>query len=83
MMSKLRLGWHIIVLWLFKSHFEDVLAQAVHPEFGLIWQEGEVGWRLLDSAYAIGYNAGVNEVIREHTGLNEIKSTPVEKSKPS
>ncbi len=79
---QIKLAWHIAVLFLFKKHIQDVIIEATHPEFGLIWQEGEIGYTMLDEAHACGYSKGFEDgqrVIR----LPEMKAAEVEKSKPS
>lgn len=54
MRFKLRWGWHKLIVWLFKSHFQDMITETVHPEFGVIWREGEIGHQIILQSYENG-----------------------------
>lgn len=60
---RLRLAWHNLVMRIFHAHFDDELTQAIHPEFGWIWRDEEVGGRMIKGAEDRGRSEALNKKI--------------------
>lgn len=55
---RIRKAWHKLVCRVFKSHIQDVITEALHPEFGWWWRSDEDGGKALASEYLRGFEDG-------------------------
>lgn len=53
--------WHQFDLWLCKDIVQDELTNAIHPDFGWIWQEGENGYKYIEQSRREGYQVGFKD----------------------
>lgn len=62
-----------------------VVENAIHPDYGIIWQEGQLGFEMLDTAHDCGYNKGYQDGLMEsHQCIADLPDArDIEKSKPS
>jgi hypothetical protein len=55
--------WKVFLPWSFyRDRFRWELTEALHPEFGWVWREGEQGGRLLRAAELRGWQSCLDAV---------------------
>lgn len=47
-----------IVAYFFKDIVQDLLTDAIHPEFGWVWHKGEIGHKFIHASYLRGLVEG-------------------------
>jgi len=60
-----RKNWHKLICRLFKEHFQEVLTNALHPDFGWVWGDDEQGGKLLKQVYKQGYEQAQRDFLRD------------------
>ena len=56
----------IFLPWVYYRELgRDLLTEALHPEFGWIWREDEIGGRTVKEAYEQGRKAGLEANIKQ------------------
>jgi hypothetical protein len=75
MHHKIRRYWHKLIIRVFRVHFQDVLTNAIHPEFGWMWDEGQIGHQMITAAEERGLQRGLLQASRPVITRNPLSRT--------